>query len=77
VIVEIDVSGLTPAAIPSKDQPPPPVDADRMEAVEMAPQLLEMVAGRRSQIAVRRRIVDQLDLAEQAVLQVGRDFSSI
>src|SRR5665811_1432204 len=33
-----------------------------------------MVAGRRSQIAVRCRVVDQLDLAEQAIFQIGRDF---
>ncbi len=40
----------------------------------MAAQLLEMVAGRRSQIAVRGRIVDHLELAEQAIFQIGRDF---
>src|SRR5712675_1732818 len=33
-----------------------------------------MVARRRSQIAVRCCIVDHLDLAEQAVFQIGRDF---
>jgi hypothetical protein len=33
-----------------------------------------MVAGRRSQIAFRCRIVDQLDLAEQAIFQIGGDF---
>jgi hypothetical protein len=40
----------------------------------MAPQLLEMVTGRRSQIAVRGGIVDHLDFAEQAFFQIGRDF---
>ena len=37
----------------------------------MTPQLLEMIVGRRSQIAVRRRIVDHLELAEQAIAEVG------
>jgi hypothetical protein len=69
-----DRPDTAPAAIPSKHQPPSLVDADRVQAVEMAPQLLEMVAGRRSQVAVRCRIVDHLYFAEQAIFQVGRDF---
>src|SRR4051812_43316995 len=40
----------------------------------MPPQLLEMVAGWRPQIAVRRRIVDHLDLAEQAIFQISGNF---
>src|SRR6185312_3527596 len=74
VVVQIEIVRLAPAAIPSKHQPPSLVDPDRVEAIEMAAQLLEMVTGRRSQIAVRRRIVDHLELAEQAIFQVGRDF---
>src|ERR1700730_18510226 len=65
---------LTPTAIPPKNQPPSLVDANRVEAGKIAPQLLKMVAGRRSQIAVRCRIVDHLDFAEQAIFQIGRDF---
>jgi hypothetical protein len=37
-----------------------------MEAFQMAAQLLQMVAGRNAQILIRRRIVDHLELAEQA-----------
>jgi len=33
-----------------------------------------MVAGRRSQIAVRGRIVDHLELAEQAIFQIAGIF---
>jgi hypothetical protein len=36
VIVQIYVFRLAPAAVPPKNQPPALVDADRMEAVEMA-----------------------------------------
>ena len=50
------------------------VDADRMQAVQIAPQPLKMIAGRRSQMAVGGRVVDHLDLAEQPIFQIGRDF---
>jgi hypothetical protein len=41
-----------------------------MEALELASQLLEMVAGRHPQILIRRRIVDHLNFAKQAGFQV-------
>src|SRR5581483_12114249 len=74
MVVEIEVFRFAPAAVPPKHQPPSLIDANRVKAVEMAPQLLEMVTGRRSQIPVRRRVVDHLKFAEQAIFQVGRGF---
>jgi hypothetical protein len=41
VIVWIYVSCLTPATIPSKNQPPLLVDPDRVEAVKMAPHVID------------------------------------
>jgi hypothetical protein len=48
VVIEIEISCLTSLATPSKDEPPPLIDADGMEAFQLALQLLEMVAGRHS-----------------------------
>ena len=63
------------AAVPLEDQSPLPVHADRMPAVEMAAQLLEMIARRRPQILVASRVVDHLEPAEQAIFKVGRNVS--
>jgi hypothetical protein len=46
MVVQIDASRFTSAAIPSKDEPPLLVDADGMEALKMAAQFLKVVAGR-------------------------------
>ncbi len=42
-----------------------------METGQLAPQLLEMVAGWHAQILIGRRIIDHLELTEQPTLQVG------
>ena len=74
VIVQINVRRFTSPAIPSEDQPPLLVDADRMKARQIAAQLLEMIAGRHAQVLIGRRIVDHLELAEQPAFEIGRDF---
>src|SRR5215475_13755479 len=68
VIVEIDIPGFAPAAVPSKDQPPLPVDADRIESCEIAAQPLEMIAGRHAQVLIGCRVVDH-----EAGLKIGWD----
>lgn len=57
VIVQVDALGFATAAIPSKDEPPLLVDADRMEAFQPAAQLFEVIAGRHSQVPICCRIV--------------------
>src|ERR1700730_4311307 len=74
MVVEIEILRLAPATVPSKHQPPSLVDSDGVKAVEMASQLLEVVGGRGSQIAVRRSVVDHLELAKQTILQDGRNL---
>jgi hypothetical protein len=74
VAVEIDAFCLAAAAVPLKDQPPLPVHSDRVELRQVAAQLLEMIAGRNSQVLIGRRVVDHLKLAEEAALEIGRDI---
>jgi hypothetical protein len=57
MVVQIDARRFTSAAIPLEDEPPLLVDADRMEACQIAAQLCEMVAGRHPQVLIRRRVV--------------------
>jgi hypothetical protein len=45
-----------------------------MEAVQIAPQFLKMVAGWHPEVPISRRIVDHLDFTEQTAFQVGRDL---
>src|SRR5260370_23339612 len=71
VIVEIEPRRLASAAIPSEDQPPLPIDADRVEVRQSAVQLLEVIAGRHAQVQFARRVVDHLQLPEQPALEVG------
>lgn len=74
VVVEIDAPCLSPGAIPSKDEPPLFVHAYRMKTFQIAAQLLEVIAGQDTQILVRGRIVDHLELTEQAAFQIGGYF---
>ena len=67
--------GFAPAAIPVEDRPPLPIDADRVEAVEVAARLLEVVARRRPQIAIGHRVVDHLETAKQPALDVGGNIA--
>jgi hypothetical protein len=46
VIIQIDAAGFALVAIPLKDHPPLFVHADRMKTVQLAAQLLEVIAGR-------------------------------
>jgi len=64
MVVQIDARRLTPAAIPPEDEPPLFVNADRIETCPIAVQLFEMVAGRRPQVLICRRVVDHLDFTE-------------
>src|SRR5208337_4639069 len=70
VVVEIDAVGFATAAIPSEDQPTLLVDADRMEAFQIAAQLFEVIARRHSQVPICHRIVEHLDFTEQTALQI-------
>jgi hypothetical protein len=45
VVVEIDAFGLSAAAVPPEDEPPLIIDADRVEAGQVAAQLLETMLG--------------------------------
>jgi hypothetical protein len=73
MVVQIDALCFTSAAVPFEDQPPLLVDADRMEARKIAAQLLEMIAGRHTQILIGRRIVNHLELAKKTAFEIGRD----
>src|SRR5713226_2062773 len=74
MVVQIETRRFATAAIPPKDQPPLPVDADRMETREIAAQLLEMIAGRHAQALVGRRVVDHLELPKETAFEIGRMF---
>jgi hypothetical protein len=41
-----------------------PVESDRVASCQVAAQFLELIARRRSQIPIGRRIVDHLELAK-------------
>jgi hypothetical protein len=45
VVIDVDITRLAAIGIPSEHEPPLPIDADRVEAPEVASQSLEMVAG--------------------------------
>lgn len=68
--VQVDTGCFSTAAIPLEDKPPLLVDANGMEPVELALQLLELVPRRYAQILIRRRVVDQLELAEQGPFKI-------
>lgn len=71
--VQVDVRCITVTAVPTEDQPPLLVDSDRVKAIQVALQLLEMVTGWYAQVLIRRRIVNHLELPEQPVFEIGRD----
>lgn len=48
-----------------------------MEAFEIAAQLLEMIAGWHTQILIDHRVVNHLELAEQAAFEVGRNIAGV
>jgi hypothetical protein len=73
VVIQVYIPGF--AVAPLEDKPPLIIDSDGMQALQFAPQLLEMIARRNAKIGVVRCIVKQLQLAKQPVLQVGRNFS--
>jgi hypothetical protein len=45
VVIEIDAIGFAPATVPTEDQPPLIVDADRMQSFRMTWQFLEVSLG--------------------------------
>jgi hypothetical protein len=65
---------LHPAAIPLENQPPLLIDANGVEAFQIAAQLFEMIAGWHSQVLARRSIVDHLDFSKQSIFEIGRAF---
>jgi hypothetical protein len=67
MIVQIHARRFASAAVPPKNEPPLFVNTDTMEAFKIAVELFEVVAGRRTQIPIRRRVVDHLHFPEQAV----------
>ena len=73
MVVKVDILGLSTAAVPSKDQPPLVVDADRVEARQMAAELLEMIARRRPQVLIGSSVVDHLELPKQPAFEKRRD----
>jgi hypothetical protein len=70
MIVQIDVRGFTPRAIPLKNQPPLTVDADRMPALEITAQLFKVVARWHPKILIRHCVIDHLELPEQAPINI-------
>jgi hypothetical protein len=44
-----------------------------MEACQIAMHFFEVVAGRHTQVLIRRRVVDHLDFTEQAAFEIGWD----
>jgi hypothetical protein len=51
MVVQIDIYGFATVAIPLENEPPLLVDADRMEACQIAMHFFEVVAGRHTQEA--------------------------
>jgi hypothetical protein len=74
MVVQIDVRRFAMANVPSENKPPLLVDADGAKAFEIAPQFLEMIAGRNPQVLIRGRVVDHLKLAKQSAIQIGWYF---
>eukprot|EP01036_Dinobryon_divergens_P050861 gene50860-68079_t len=72
MVIEIDAMRLAARAIPPKNQSPLLVHADRMKPRQWTPQLLEVIAGRRAQILIGRRIVQHLQFPKHARRQICR-----
>jgi hypothetical protein len=70
MIVQIDVRGFAPRAIPLKNQPPLTVDADRMPALEITAQLFKVVARWHPKILIRHGVIDHLELPEQSPIHI-------
>src|SRR5262245_10043675 len=75
MIVEVDALCLAATAVPTEDQPPLAVDADRMEPDQIAAQLFKVIAGRHPKVQIGRRVVDHLELAEEPAFEIGRDVT--
>src|SRR5690606_5157996 len=75
VIVQINPVRLAALTIPAEDQPALLVDADGMETCKIAAQLLEVIAGRHTQVLIGHGVVNHLKLAEQAGFKIWRDVA--
>src|SRR5690606_37379323 len=75
VIVQIDAPGFASAAVPPEYQSPLLVHTNRMPTFQIAAQLLETIARRHPKILIGDRIVDHLQLAKQAGVDIRRHFS--
>ena len=69
MVVRINTSCFTSSAFPFKDQTPLFVNTDGMQAFEVSPQFLEMIAGRHAKILILRGIVKHLHSPEQGALE--------
>ena len=65
MVVQIDACRFTSAAIPLEDEPPLFVDADRMEAFQIATQLLEVVEFVESEIEKWAPVIKAAGVAPQ------------
>jgi hypothetical protein len=70
MIVQIDVGGFAPRAIPLKNQPPLTVDADRMPALEITAQVFKVVARWHPKILIHHGVIDHLELPEQSPINI-------
>jgi hypothetical protein len=74
VVVEIDAFCLPAGAVPPEDQPPLIIDTGRVEARQIAAELLEVIAWRHPQILIGSRIVDHLEPAKEPASEIGRNM---
>lgn len=77
VVVQMNAGRFALVSIPSKHQPPLLVDADGMEAIEIAFQRLEIITRRHTQVLIGRCIVDHLKSAKQTAFEIRRNIAGM
>jgi hypothetical protein len=75
MVIEIDICRFAPIAVPSENESPLLVDADRMKISQLAAQLFEMIARRYAQVLIGAGIVDHLQSTKQPAFQIGWNVS--
>jgi hypothetical protein len=73
MVVEIEICCHALVSVPSEDQSPLLIDTDRIVIRQLAAEFLKVIARRRSQVCVRRGVIDQLKLSEEARCDIGGD----
>ncbi len=76
MVVEVNRLSFTQLIVPSEDNSPLPIDTNRMESSEVTSQFLKMIARRRPQVPITRRVINHLQFAKQPVRQIGGDLLS-